>query len=115
MNFKDSKLPDNPEAKYLLGIIIFTGIVYSSYKFFNKRSSSNTSKSPDKSIKKSPAKFDSFLTKTLKKFNLINSSPIKISSKSPKNLKKIPFLKTLKKLFKRSPILQINDNKICNI
>ena len=107
MNFKDSKLPDNPEAKYLLGIIIFTGMVYSSYKFFNKRSSSNTSKSPDKSIKKSPAKFDSFLTKTLKKFNLINSSPIKKSPlKSPKPPQKGSiFKKTLKKLklIKESP------------
>ena len=85
-------------------------MVYSSYKFFNKLSSSNTSKSPHKSIKKSPAKVDSFLTKTLKKFNLINSSPVK---KSPHKSPKAPILKKiLKKLVKKSPILEINDIKI---
>lgn len=107
MSFKDSKLSDNSQTKYLLGIIIFTGVVYSTYKFFNKRSFSNTYKSPHKSTKKSPFKVDSFLTKTLKKLNLIESSPVKKSPlKSPKTPKKDSiFKKTLKnlKLVKESP------------
>ena len=84
-------------------------MVYSSYKFFNKRSSSKTSKSLHKSMKKSPDKVDSFLTKTLKKLNLINNSPVKKSTlKSPKTPQKDSiFLKTLKnlKLIKESPRL----------